>query len=345
MLVGRFLIRVALGTALCLSIATPLFAADVRDAAEKLKLYREELKKVGEAQARNDPNAAEQSHIAAEELLHDARKAYEAAQVMQGKDAMILRDYAEVLQAQHDPDLAVKALTRATRLDPHNSALWVALGQALIETGHSRAKEAQQTLRHALQLDDKSPAAANAHAVLGKLYWKEGLYDLAQDHYTKAAALDAANITAQIGVIALQIRNGKIREASTSLDSMGILPPETFPLLEESMQQFDARQESFTDDGPGNIAYARLLLRIGRIPESLAAAERASRLNPEDYMTWNLLGDLCQGTNNPARAIEAYTRSLQIKADQPRTQERLNTLNNALNQQRQQNPPSMLLQQ
>ena len=326
MLVGRFFSGVAVAVTVSVFLMQPLYAADTRDGAEKLAQYRSELKKAGEAQARNDLNAAEQNQIAAEGLLQEARKAYDTSNTMRVKDPLVLRDYAEVLRAQNDSDLAARALTRATRLDPENVSLWLALGQVLTDLGHSRSTEAQRVLRHTLELDNKTIASANTHVALGRLYRQEGLYDLARESYAKALERDGANVSAKLGVITLQVREGKIREASESLDAMGALPPEMVSLLEGALGQFDASQKTFTDDAPSNIAYARLLLRINRIPESLAAAERAARLNPNDYMTWNLLGDLSQGMNNPNRAREAYSRSLQIKPDQARTQERLNAL-------------------
>ena len=336
MLYGRFIAGVAFAVTISMFLVQPLYAVSIETGSEKLAQYRTALKKAGEAQAKNDSNNAEQNMIAAEGFLQDARKAYDASDAIRSKDPSVLCDYAEVLKAQHDSDLAARALTRATQFDPENASLWISLGQALNDLGHSRAAEAQRVLRHALELDSKTVAAANTHVALGRLYRQEGLYDLARESYTKALERDPANIPAKLGIVILQVRDGKVREASETLDAMTAFPPEMTTMLEEALGQFDNSQKSITDDGPTNFAYARLLLRVNRIPESLTVAEHAARLTPNDYMIWNLLGDLSQGMNNPGRAREAYARSLQIKPDQPRTQERLNALGND-------SPPSMLL--
>jgi len=322
-------LTIAVLTALC-SVSLPCHAAGISEARAAVAQFDAEVKLAIEAHAQNDGAAIERHQNKAQEYLKQARQIYDEAGAASSDDVDVLREYGTVLMKGGDFDLAAEAFQRATKRAPGDAALWRELGRALSLLGHPRAREAVETLIHSLAIDPSSTGADDTQATLGRVYRQEGLYDLARECFQKSLEMNPDSVPAKMGLIGLKIQDGEVAEASDGIDKLGGLPPEyaaQLPgLLAESVQHFQASRLWFPDTAENHVAYAKILFRVGGIEEALEAAERSAKLDPSLYATWNFIGDLSLQMNRAERAREAYTRSLELKPDQPMTQERLDSL-------------------
>ena len=312
------------------SVSFPCHAAGISEARAAVAQFDAEVKLAIEAHAQDDGVALQGHQKKAQEYLKQAKRLYDEAGAASADDVDVLREYGTVLMKGGDFDLAAEAFQRAAKRSPGDAALWRELGRALSLLGHPRAREAVDALRHCLAIDPSSTGAADTQATLGRVYRQEGLYDLARECFQKSLELNPDSVPAKVGLIGLKIQDGEMAEASDGIDKLGALPPEyaaQLPgLLGESVQHFQESRLWFPDTAENHIAYARILFRVGGIEEALEAAERSAKLDPSLYTTWNFIGDLSFQMNRAERAREAYTRSLELKPDQPMTQERLDSL-------------------
>lgn len=316
-----------LGIALALGVAVPCAQAGISEARAGFAQFQAEFKAALDAQARNDLKSFSQHQDKAQECLKQARKLFDEAGAKASNDPEVLRDYAGVLLRMGDVDLAAEVLDRVARQAPEDAGVWRELGRALAAAGKARSGAAIRALRRSLHIDAASPGAAETYALLGQVYRRRGLYDLARESCTKALATHPDSVPAKLGIVAAKIEEGHMREASDALDALGALPPEYAAqvpsLLTEAVDRFGETRRWFPDTPEDHLAYAKVLIRVGRLTQSLAAAERAAALSPDVYSTWNLIGDLSRQLNNPQKARDAYQHSLQLKPDQPRTTEYL----------------------
>jgi tetratricopeptide (TPR) repeat protein len=289
-----------------------------------------EVKLAVEARAQNDGAALQEHQKKAQEYLKQAKRLYDEAGAASSDDVDILREYGTVLMKGGDFDLSAEVFQRAAKRAPGDAALWRELGRALSLLGHPRAREAVDALRRSLAIGPSSTGADDTQATLGRVYRQEGLCDLARECFQKSLELNPDSVPAKMGLIGLKIQDGEMAEASDGIDKLGALSPEhaaQLPgLLSESVQRFQASRLWFPDTAESHIAYAKILFRVGGIEEALEAAERSATLKPNAYTTWNFIGDLSLQLGREGRAREAYARSLELKPDQPLTQERLDSL-------------------
>ncbi len=190
----------------------------------------------------------------------------------------------------------------------------------------TRAQEALDALRRSLELAPE----ADTYFQLGRVYRQEGLYDLASESFGKATERDPAHLGARLAMAALKIQEGRVREGNADLEAIGILPPEyaaEFDLrIKEAVEHLLDARRILPDTPDDDMAYAKVMLRAQRLQEALEAAERCARLAPNDEAALNFIGDVAIPLGLRDRAREAYTRSLELKPDQPRTKERLQAL-------------------
>jgi tetratricopeptide (TPR) repeat protein len=311
-------------------VSLPCLAASTSEARAAMAQFQAEGQLALDAQTQHDAKAMVEHQAKAQEYLLQARRLYEQAGAASSKDVRVLRDYADVLLRVGDSDLAAEALQRVVKQATDDAAIWRELGRALSPLGHRRAGESIRALRRSLDLDSHTADAANTYAILGRVYRQEGLFDLAEESFAKGLAVDPSHIPCRLGLIAAKIRNAQVREASDDLDALGLIPQdygdELAALLADAVQRFEQSRRWFADTAENHMAYAKILFRVGRMRESLNAAERAAQLAPDTYTTWNFIGDLSRQLDSPARSREAYRRSLELKPDQPRTVEALHAL-------------------
>lgn len=326
--------RLALG-ALCLILAGCGSSEFLAQARKEVEEFKRQTDLAVQAQAAEDTAALLLREKDATEALRRARALFQQAEVLEGNDLEAIKAYAEVLTRLGDYDLMAEALRRATELAPEDPAIWGGLGQALSQMGHAQANEARKALDRALELHPEGRTAVGVYSVLGTLYMKEKLFDLSREYWTEASKIDASLPGPRIALAALDVRAGRLKEASEALDALGNIPEFMDVMrvqLTDALDDFEASRTVIPDTAADHLAYAMLLVRVNRLPESVWPLERALKLDPNNYVGWNLLGSIRQGLGDVLRARGAFQRSLDIKPDQPRTREALQALDQATTQ-------------
>jgi len=313
-----------------LGAACAAFAQEFSTAHNKIAAFEAEQEEMNRALAAGDVKAAQQHDAMGRRCLREAKDGFEEAGIDTAGDVNVLLAYVAVLEHLGDYDLATETLERVIKRTPPDAALWTRLADNLAQVGPTRRKEAFGAFRNALALDDASPAAAKTWYGLGELYRRESLYDFARECYEKAAGLDPEDILTRIALAALDIRDGKVAEGSKRLDDLGKAAQpydaETRVLLRQALWDFDAARRWLDDTPENHVAYARVLYRAARWPEAIAAAQRAVRLDPQDYETWNFLAAIQMQLGNLQPAIDAYERSLTAQPEQPDVRQTLGQL-------------------
>ncbi len=261
--------------------------------------------------------------------LREARALFESAGIQGTQDENAILRYAEVLHELAEYDLAAEALDRLVRRHPEDASMLVRYGENLAAIGPAGRREAFYALHKALSLGN-SEVAWRAHAALGALYWREGLYDFASDAFEAAHEGNPEDVRSRIAVAACRCRAGEILDATRMLDALGRaaqpFDAETRVMLREALFGFDAARRYFPDTAEHHAAYAKLLYRAGRITDALLAAQRAVRLDAGDVSTWNFLAAMHMQIGNVPQARNAYEQSLKAKPDQPQIRGALEAL-------------------
>lgn len=313
-----------------LAAGTPANAAALSEAASLYEQAGQEQTALNAAAAQGDEASMRQHAEKLNDLLQQARQAYDSAGAASADDPDVLDTYARLLNEMGDYDLAEQARLRAVALGPENAQRWFALGETQGLLGAQGANRAVRSLRKALSLSDDPETNSRIHAALGAIFLQEGLYALSRESLEAALKEKPDHIGAAITLASLDVREGKIGAASARLDSMGEIPPGSLDLLQRSMSNalndFDRSRRWMDDTAANHLAYAKLLVRAGRFQDCPLPLERAAQLNPSDVVTWNLLGSVYRGLNHVEGARRAFEKSLAINPDQPRTQEALREL-------------------
>lgn len=317
-------------------LATVCCFGDTGPAGEvmaKLQEARQAQQAVATAQARGDAGAADGYRADAERLMEEAAAICETVLEESPNDPSLLLAFASVHQARRDFDLAEEVLRRALAIDPKNAKAWLALGKALGGMGESKGIESAKALRRASELSPRSETGAEALGLLGVQYWTWGLYEFAGDAFSRCLEVDEDNTFARIGRIALDLRQGKMREGSDAMDKLGRVSQEHAGLLDrfvrEALDGFMRQGRWLPDNAADHLAYAKCLTRAGMLPDSVLALERATTLDPSDHIAWNLLGSVNAALNQTEEARKAFAKSLEIDPNQPRTEEALRKLDAA----------------
>ncbi|HIJ66527.1 MAG TPA: tetratricopeptide repeat protein [Candidatus Hydrogenedentes bacterium] len=295
-------------------------------ARAKMQECRHKRDAASTALARNDFDAFQKHSADMQKLLEEAARLFELADAKHAGAPDLLKDYAEFLTWQGDPDLAADALRRAAKVSPDDAEIWLAMGRALSALGHHYANEAEQALHKVLSLDIASGQAAQAHIALGRLYRLEGLPDLARENYAKALEIAPNDGTARAAMALDHVRYGEMVQAVDDLAGLTELPPQFAQFLHEALAEFETAKRWIPDTAQDHLAYAELLTRVGRIDDGISPVERSLKLDPNQYVAWNLLGSLSRQLGNIKRAREAFTKSIELNPDQPRTQAALEEL-------------------
>ncbi|HNV22080.1 MAG TPA: tetratricopeptide repeat protein [Candidatus Hydrogenedentes bacterium] len=291
---------------------------------------RQQLQAAADAGRAGDAEAYNTHEAKANEMFAEARRLFEEAGGLNIEDTEALADYARVLLAQYDADLAADALRKATRLAPENAEAWLALGRGLLSPLYRRPEEAKDALARAAALSGGGPVEGAARAVLGRYYWDKKLFDFAEEQWTLALKAAPGEALAQAGLAAVLARRGAVREASQRIAALAQAPPDVLAavvqMLGEALEDFEQSGLWFEDTADAHFAYASLLFRAGKYGESVAPLERTVRLDPKNHVAWNMLGSISMQLGRTARAREAFETSLKLNPEQERTREALRSL-------------------
>jgi tetratricopeptide (TPR) repeat protein len=320
------------------------------EVGEKMTQLRQQLEAAGREQKAGNLEMVQKHQRNAQRFIDEARAMLETANAADSNDLDVLLLYGEVLGLQREYDLAAETLRRATALLPNNPgvdselapAVWRSLGRALSEVGPNFAPEAHTALHRALEFQPSDEVAADIHQIDGRVYYDQGLYELARRSFDASLAAHPSTPGAVVGLAALDVRDGKVAEAEQRLQALGPLPPDINmqmqPMMLEALKGMDKNRAWFADTAENHRAYAMLLLQVNRLPAAIDPLERALDLKPDDHITWNLLASVYRGLGNAERAKAALQKSLDLEPNQPRTLEFLK----ALQQAEQSKPPDSI---
>jgi tetratricopeptide (TPR) repeat protein len=323
---------------LALGFAEPLRLAAGQETASPFAAAKEQIaqaeaeeKLASQAQANGDAEAMQKHVEAHAKLLGEGRRLYEAAGAATSHDPATLLDYAALLSGMEDFDLAEQAAQRAVLVDRENASAWLALGQAQLAQGPTRRANAIQSLKQAIEVQPSGDVAPLAHAMLGGLFIEIGLYDFARENLDKALELSPNHSGAKIALASLDLRDGQPAKASGALDSLGVAPElQVFMqhTLARALADFDNSRRWMPDTVENHLAYGKLLIRVGRLNDAVWPLKRALRLKSDDFVAWNLYGSVLREINQVEEARAAFQKSLEVNADQPRTRQVLQELQN-----------------
>jgi Flp pilus assembly protein TadD len=304
--------------------------AALQSARESVAKYQQEEKARQAAIADGLFNEADSRAQAGRVALIEALRAYEAGGVPGAAPKEVLFEYTDAARRLGYFDQAGEAMEAAVRLDAGDARAWALLGMSLIECGPKHERQGLEALRKSLAIDSASKDAASALNALGKLYYRQSLYALAAEAFDKALTIDPANIEAVLRRSALQVREGKVLEASNAIDALGAaaepLDAMTRVLLRECIMAFEDDGRFVDDTAENHAAFAKLLYRAARIPEAILASSRAIQLNPKDTKTMNFVGSMYTQMGNADGARQAFQKSLDTDPNQPNIAEALKQL-------------------
>ncbi len=298
----------------------PAWGGDFAQALSMLEQCESLRREYAAALETDQYEAAAQAQETLRRRMREARALFESAGIQRTRDEAAVLKYAQLLDDLSEYDLAAAVLEPLVRSSPDDASILVRYGESLAAIGPARRQDAFDVLRRVLSLADED-SVWRAHAALGMLYWREGLYDFAREAFEAAHEGNPEDVRSRIALAACRCRAGEILDAARMLDALGRaaqpFDAETRIMLREALYGFDLGRQHFPDSAEQHAAYAKLLYRAGRIADAILAAQRAVRLDTDDVATWNFLAAMHIQTGNVSQARNAYEQSLKAQPDQP----------------------------
>ncbi len=195
---------------------------------------------------------------------------------------------------------AVRALERATQLDPKGQVAWSELARVAQQAGQlSRAQAAldkvlelagpsEEALREVARLQLATGKRAEAEAGLRRA--------IQQGHDYGALSLDLGRLLVELS---------REDEARAVLEAVVACPKPKDDLKRPPACPTGAYYEA--QDELGGLA-----ARQGRMADARAIYQRLVEMFPEDYMAWEVLGALDERDGKPAEAEARYRQSLEV---------------------------------
>ena len=243
---------------------------------------------------------------------------------------------------QGDYPQAERELRQVIRLNPHEPAAFLGLGQTLSRS--SKEEEGQRFIERARILGEqntqlkphheamlKYPNQPKAHSNLAALYNRFGRLKLAAEHYHQSIRIDSTYGPGYQGLGNMYQRRGKdalaaryyleaLRWDSTLAEShnnLGLLLHGKGE-LEKSIQQYEKAVQLAPDVGfyISNLGHA--YLEAGELDRAKTAADRAIAKNPSLVSAHILLGDVYARQDDFAQALKQWQAIPAIAADNER---------------------------
>ncbi len=293
------------------------------------------MKSATELRAQGKLAEAEAQAVQAQDGLVQARDLYLGARADLSGRPEVLLEFAALCERLRDYDLAGEAYLHAAALRPDDAALWYGAARNFTYAGGRYLSQAADPLDQAERLVRGGAAGvsvADIEATRGEISWKNGAYGLAAQRYEAALAADPGNLRAKMLSVCGAIALGDLRSAYSLLNE---LQTQGAPVGEGT--SFDARlreayavyrraRPALPEDAPAYRALAGISVRAGFLDDARTAIEHALTLDDRDVFSWNMAGSLAHQAGDFERARRAFTRSLELEPNQPRTQDALSQL-------------------
>jgi serine/threonine protein kinase/Flp pilus assembly protein TadD len=251
-------------------------------------------------------------------LLRQARQRHPA-------DFWINQELASLLRRLRPPrtEEAIRYLTAAVALRPHNPGMHVNLGILLRDQGDlgGAMAECQEAIR--LRKD-----YARAYHILAKALYDKGLLDQAVAASREAIRLNKDDAEAHLD-LGNALRGQRRLEDAVAAFREAIRLRKDFTMahnnlgaalydmgrLEESITEF---QKAIDLDEDLALAHRNLGVALrdkGRLDEAITELRKAIGLKKDDAEAYNELGIILKDKRQPGAAIDAYRKALDIKKD------------------------------
>ena len=167
-------------------------------------------------------------------------------------------------------DLAIAALKASVKTDPQFALGFAELGEAYrlknaTDPNPRWLEEASANCSHALQLDDRLPAA---YVTLGRVHAESDKFDLALQEYQHALQLEPHNADALMGTANAYERMGRIADAEEAYKKGVALRPDNWDGYNTLGNFYDSQR---------------------RYPEAIAQYEHAAQLTPDNAVVYTNL--------------------------------------------------------
>jgi tetratricopeptide (TPR) repeat protein len=219
-------------------------------------------------------------------------------------------------------DRAMVLLRTAIELAPRDPTLRNALGNVAQLMGDFRA--AETAYRESIEIN---PQHATAHANLGAVLFQQGRFDLALAALDVAFALEPGNIKTSRWRAATLEKLGRNQDALTAVNAILARQPDDLEalhargLLNTTLGQFGAAVGDYLrivaarpNSAGALVLLARALNSSGRLPEALAALEKAISIE-ETPGSLIELATMHLESHSPAESLTAARRAAQLGRD------------------------------
>ena len=241
--------------------------------------------------------------------------------------AIVGSKLAELLAAKGETAKAETLLREATDRQPSEAEFHQALGRLLLSAG--RAEEAKRSLSEALRLQ---PTLTDAQLNLGRALYLLGNYDDARRAITRALEMRPGWAEALLALAQLELQSRNWASAVDLAEQTLAVNAQTTGAIdvlgraalgqataELAAGRVEAAERIYRDGllrapdyGPLHGALAALFGKTGRLLEAQKSAQRYSSVSPKDARAWFLLGVIHEQLGEKEKAVEAYTRGLEV---------------------------------
>ncbi|MEO7065057.1 MAG: tetratricopeptide repeat protein [Dokdonella sp.] len=234
-------------------------------------------------------------HAAAEQHFRTALRTGEEPHALAGLGAMLLEG--------DDTDGALRHISRAADLAPHDAVIQMLLGQAFAK--RDTPAFAQQAFENALRLQ---PDLHQARLWLGGLLTRTRRFPEANEHYRSLLAVPGLEANAHIGLADVARAENRLEDAVASYRSALALQPDqilALRALAQSLAQLGRADEGLAlyearlariDDSDGSVHEARavLLSLLGRAAQAADDLKIVLERNPDNLQARVLLARLSE---------------------------------------------------
>ncbi len=226
-------------------------------------------------------------------------------------------------------DRAITALENAVKSDPRFALGFAELGEAYrlknaVDPNPKWIEEASANCSHALQLDDRLPAA---YVTLGRVHAGTGKFDLGLQEYQHALQLDPHNADALMGTADVYERMGRVAEAEAAYKKGVALRPDFWDgyntlgnfynrqrKYAEAITEFEHAAQLTPDNAVVYINLGAAHLNRGDatdLPQAEAALKKSIELGPS-YPAYSNLAFLYQSEKRYADSVAMSQKALQL---------------------------------
>lgn len=237
-------------------------------------------------------------------------------------------------------DRALSTILRAEQIAPQDARVHNIKGIILYESRQFEAALSALETAVSLSRDLGRRDQSLIHANLGRVQWALNQGELATTSFRRAVSLNPTSAEAHNLLGQMYFRNGNCDNALFEMNQAYFLAPNSLSIVSNlAVTTFECNdaasaityfQEAIDLDGlslPGLYTYlAQAHLQLGQLDDALSAAQKGALLPPENAEAFYILGQAYQRKGNAEAARASYTRALELNPEYSEVQSALSTL-------------------